>query len=208
MLSKSIPVFLALAFSTAAVAQQSAHVHGFASVNLAIDGGELEIEFASPAESIVGFEYAPSTAAERQAVTDAIALLRNPASLFVLPASAGCELHEAAAERHAEGDHEAHAKRDDHGEHEHANHDGHGDDHAKHDEHGDEHAHEDSGEGEAHAEFRAHYHFDCESATIETIELRLFETWPRIRAVRVQALTPRGQTGANLDADDPVIRLQ
>jgi len=187
MLKKSTLVSLAIACSTPAIAQQSAHVHGFASINLAIDDEELQIEFVSPAESIVGFEYEPSNASERKAVADAIALLRNPAKLFVLPASAGCELHEVEAERHAEDDHE---------------------EHAKHDEHGDENAHEDSDAGESHSEFHVHYHFDCKNTAIESIGMPLFETWPQIEEVRVQALTPRGQSGGNIDASDPVIRLQ
>jgi len=195
MLKKLTLVSLAIACSTPAIAQQSAHVHGFASINLAIDEEELQIEFVSPAESIVGFEYAPSNATERKAVADAIALLRDPAKLFGLPASAGCDLHEVEAERHAEGEHEEHGEHDE-------------DEHAKHDEHEDEHAHEDSNAGESHSEFHARYHFDCKNAAIETIDLRLFETWPRIEEVRVQALTPRGQFGGNIVTSDPVIRLQ
>ena len=91
MFKKSTLVSLAIACSTPAVAQQSAHVHGFASIDLAIDDEALQIEFVSPAESIVGFEYKPSNATERKAVSDAIALLRNPEKLFALPASSGCE---------------------------------------------------------------------------------------------------------------------
>ena len=202
MLKKSTLVSLAIACSTPAIAQQSAHVHGFASINLAIDDEELQIEFVSPAESIVGFEYEPSTAAERKAVADAIALLRNPAKLFALPASAGCELHEVEAERHAEGEHDEH-EHDEHAKHD--EHEGEHDEHAKHD---DEHAHEESEEGESHSEFHAHYHFDCAKPVIAEIGLPLFETWPRIEEVRVQALTPTGQTGGNIEAKDPVIRLQ
>ena len=179
MLKKSVLVSLAIACSTTAIAQQSAHVHGFALINLAIDDEKLQIEFVAPAESLVGFEYEPSTASERKAVVDAIAQLRNPLMLFTLPASAGCELHEVEAERYTEGEHDE-----------------------------DEHAHEDSDAGESHTEFHAHYHFDCNDVAIETIDLRLFETWPRIEEVRIQALTPLGQFGSNIDANDPVIRLQ
>ncbi len=219
MLKKSTLVGLALASITPAMAQQAAHVHGVASINLAIEGDELQIEFVSPADGIVGFEYEPSTAAERKAVADAIALLRDPDKLFALPASAGCSLHEVEVERHAEGEH------DDHGHEEHAKHDDHEhDDHghedqAKHEDHDDhgheEHAkhedHEDHDHGKAeenHSEFHAHYHFDCKKPAIAEIALRLFDTWPRIEKVRVQALTPGGQTGGNIGASDPVIRLQ
>jgi len=184
MLKKSTVFALTMACATPVIAQQSAHVHGFASINLAIENGELQIEFVSPAESIVGFEYEPGTAAERKAVADAIALLRKPENLFGLPASAECQLNEVEAER-----------RDEHDEHK--------EEHAEHDEHG----HDDVDEAEGHSEFHAHYHFDCEGSAIESITLRLFETWQRIETVEVQALTPNGQTGGKLDASDPVIRF-
>jgi hypothetical protein len=163
MFIKSALVSLAIACSTPAIAQQSAHVHGFASIN-------------------------PSNATERKAVADAIELLRDPAKLFVLPASADCELHEVEAERHAEGEH------DKHGEHDKDEHAEHGED--EHD--NDDHAHEVSDAGKGHSEFHAHYHFDCKNTATETIELRVFETWPR----------PRGQFGGNIVTSDPVIRLQ
>ncbi len=204
-----ISIAIACSMTAPAMAQQSAHVHGFASINLAIDGDELQIEFVSPAESIVGFEYEPSTAAERKAVADATALLRDPGKLFSLPASAGCKLHEVEAEQHTEGEHDA---QDEHGHDEHAKHDEHEDghdEHAKHDEHEDQ--HEDHAHDKAngiHSEFHAHYHFDCDNPAISEIGLRLFETWPRIEKVRMQALTPSGQTGGNIEATDPVIRLQ
>ena len=175
------PALILLALITSmtqpVAAQQEAHVHGFAEINLAIEGGELQIEFVSPAESIVGFEYAPSTDAERHTLEDAIALLRTPDKLGDMPASARCKGHEAEAERHAEGDHDEHA----------------------HDEHGEE----------VHSAFHAHYHFDCANpGSIKKIGVTLFKTWPRIEKVRVQALTPSGQTGGNIEARDPVIRLQ
>ncbi len=218
-ITRLLMLMVAGSMVTPVLAQQSAHVHGIASINLAIEGDELEIEFVSPAESIVGFEYEPSTDAERKAVKDAIALLRDPEKLFALPASAGCKLHEVEAERHAEGGHDdhgydEHAKHDEH-EHEHgddenAKHDEHEhehghDEHAKHD---DEHDHDKADAGETHSEFHAHYHFDCSKPAIAEIGLRLFDTWPKIEQVRVQALTPGGQTGGNIEASNPVIRLQ
>ena len=217
-----IPLLLTTSLTLPVWAQQTAHVHGIAELNLAIDGDELEIEFVSPADSIVGFEYAPSTDAERKAVADAIAKLRNPENLFDIPASAGCKLHEVEVERHAEGDHDDHDDHkdehdhDDHDdhkdEHDHDDHDDHKDkhEHDDHDDHKDEHNHDDHGHDEAktHSEFHAHYHFDCANPGIETIGLRLFETWPEIETVRVQALTPAGQTGGNIEAKDPIIRLQ
>ena len=213
---KLIPITITAALSvlpTMAAAQESAHVHGIATLNLAIEGDELEIEFVSPADNIVGFEHEAESAAERKAIKDAIASLENAASLFDLPAAANCELHEAHA-RHTHDEHDGHddhgheAKHDDHDDHGHeAKHDDH-DDHgheAKHDDH-DDHEH-DKAEGE-HSEFHAHYHFECNGTPIEMVGLRLFAVWPRIEEIHLQALTPTGQFGGDIEADDPVIRLK
>jgi len=172
-------------------AQQSAHVHGIATLNLAMEGDELEIEFASPAGNIVGFEHEAVTAAERRAIRDAIEQLRKGNELFDLPLAASCSLHVAKVE-HGHGEEE---KRED----------GHGQD-AEHDD-GDEHEH-DGEDGDTHSEFHARYRCECNGSAIETIGVRLFEYWPRIEAIRVQALTPDGQFGGVAKADDPVIRLR
>jgi G3E family GTPase len=202
MLRKYCWFTLVVASSVASLAsaQQAAHVHGFATLNLVIDQDELLIEFSAPADSIVGFEYEPESAEEKSAVEKATASLSDPATLFDLPASAGCELHEAEVERHGEEHEDEHAEHEKHEEHE------------EHEEHAqekhEEHAHEEHEEHGVHSEFHAEYHFECDGSAIEAIGLRLFETWPRIETLRVQALTPGGQTGGNIDAQDPVIRLK
>ena len=232
---KSYPVIAALfLLAPVATAQESAHVHGLATLNLAVEGDELEIEFVSPADNIVGFEYEASTSAERNAIKAAIEKLEDASALFDLPASAGCKLHEVDVSHrqdehggehdHGHDDHGHAAKHDDHDDHGHddhghddhgheAKHDDHGhDDHgheAKHDDHGhDDHGHDHDKAAGEHSEFHAHYHFDCNGSQIDSIGLRLFEAWPRIEEIHLQALTPGGQFGGDIEADDPVIRLK
>ena len=192
MICRSLPVVASLLMLTGVTAaQQSAHVHGIATLNLAMEGDELEIEFVSPAGNIVGFEHEAVTAAERRAIRDAIEQLRKGNELFDLPLAASCSLHVAEVE-HGHGEEQ---KRED----------GHGQD-AEHDD-DDEHGHA-GDEGDTHAEFHARYRCKCNGSVIETIGVRLFEYWPRIEAIRVQALTPDGQFGGVAKADDPVIRLR
>lgn len=165
MLKRTTLFSFMMACSATAFAQQDAHVHGIASMNIAVEGEELQIEFVTPADGIVGFEYAPSSAAEIKAVADALSALENPESLFIIPASAECKLHEVEVERHAEGDHDehghdGHAKHDEHAhdEHDHG-HDKHehGDDKHAHDDHGhDKHAHDDHGHDEHDHDKHAH----------------------------------------------------
>ena len=235
MTRRSLPVVASLLMLTGVTAaQQSAHVHGIATLNLAIEGDELGIEFVSPAGNIVGFEHEAVTEAERRAIRDAIEQLRKGNELFDLPLAASCSLHVAEVKHghgekekredghgqdaeHDDGDEHGHASEEEHGTHcgheakhddgdEHG-HDGEeGDTHSKHDD-GDEHGHADE-EGDTHSEFHVRYRCECNGSAIETIGVRLFEYWPRIEAIRVQALTPDGQFGGVAKADDPVIRLR
>ena len=70
--------------------QHAAHVHGRATLDVAVDGGRVDIRFDSPAIDVLGFEHAPRTAAERQAVRDAAALLGAHANAFAFPVAARC----------------------------------------------------------------------------------------------------------------------
>lgn len=169
------------------MAQQAAHVHGIATMNLAIDNQQLQIEFVSPADGIVGFEYEPSSASEREAVKEAITRLRNPDSLIALPTAADCELQAVEVERHAEAEQKEHRQKDEH-------------DH-------DDHGHDESDTKGSHSEFHAHYHFNCDGSSFTEIELTVFRHWPRIETIQVQALTSTGQMGGNINANNPVIRL-
>ena len=57
--------------------QHDSHVHGIASMNLALEGDEVHIELDSPAANIVGFEHAPSSKADHAAVDKAVAMLND-----------------------------------------------------------------------------------------------------------------------------------
>ena len=86
-----------------------AHEHGHATLSLAVEGDEVEMELEIPAESVVGFEYAPESDADKAAVETATATLSDPAALFTLPD--GCTVGETEVEHHVEGDHaEFHAE--------------------------------------------------------------------------------------------------
>jgi len=70
----------------------AAHVHGVATLNIAIDEQLLEMQLESPAMNIVGFEYTPASAADKQAVADAEQALKNAPLLFKLTQQAQCLL--------------------------------------------------------------------------------------------------------------------
>ena len=170
---------LAAGSSIASEREHGAHVHGVGQMNVAVEGDGVEIEITAPGADIVGFEHKPETGADRQALADAVAKLKDGAVLFVFPAKARCKLEEAEVESGLmEDDHE----------------------HDKKHRHEKEHGHGHDKEGE-HAEFRAHYHFHCGNPDAVThIDLGYFKAFPAARELEAHTLTARGQGAQELTA--------
>jgi hypothetical protein len=66
------------------------HDHGTAQIQIALEGEQLTLTMQLPQESLVGFEHAPRTSAQRQAMADAIARLRQAGDLIQPDAAAQC----------------------------------------------------------------------------------------------------------------------
>jgi Protein of unknown function (DUF2796) len=66
------------------------HVHGLATVDIAVDGLALAITFRAPAINVIGFEHAPTTPDEKAAVAHANQTYKAGNKLFVTSAAAGC----------------------------------------------------------------------------------------------------------------------
>ena len=198
---------------------EDAHVHGEAILQLVIDDSGALATFKSPAADIVGFERHPETDAEKQAVADALAQLSDFTALFTLPEAAGCTIDhahadfevEAAGDDHEDHDHheegEEHHDEDEHHEEGEEHHDEdehheegeeHHDDHEGHDEH--EHHDEDEMQAEAgHAEFHAEFEMTCaDTSSLTSLKTSVFDLFPSLEALEVEAVTPAGQSGAEL----------
>lgn len=93
MTRPSLRLALAAALCTMPLAVHAAvaHVHGAATLAVAIDGGTLTLMLAAPTDSLVGFEHAPRTARERATVTKMKQTLERPAVLFVPTPAAACK---------------------------------------------------------------------------------------------------------------------
>lgn len=164
-----------------------AHVHGVASLNIAIEGEALEIALDSPAMNLVGFEHTAASAEDKAKVQNAREQLQQGNALFGLPAEAKCELKDVRMESALFEEGEAHA----HGEHM----------------HGDEHSHGDA-EGHAdhdHSDIEAEYSFTCANAgTMTSVDLSgFFKQFPATEKVNVQAIGANGQKGETLTAAQP-----
>ena len=185
---------------------EDAHVHGEAILQLVIDDSGALATFKSPAADIVGFERHPETDAEKQAVADALAQLSDFTALFTLAEAAGCTIDhahvdfevEAAGDDHEDHDHheegEEHHDEDEH----HEEGEEHHDDNEGHDEH--EHHDEDEMQAEAgHAEFHAEFEMTCaDTSSLTSLQTSVFDLFPSLEALEVEAVTPAGQSGAEL----------
>lgn len=155
-----------------------AHVHGVGQLNIAVEKNHLHIELSSPAMNIVGFEHQPRDEKQQQAVKNAVATLKAGEQLFVAPAAAACTLQEAEVET---------GLMKEHNEHEHHDHD-----------HGHQHDHE---EEETHADFVAHYAFECaKPGQLSEISVKLFEAFPATEELDVQLLNGSKQSAMELNA--------
>ena len=152
-----------------------AHVHGEATLTVAIDGQAVTLDFDSPLDNLVGFEHAPRTDKQKQAMADMAARLGEAGKLFVLDAAAGCEaagvkLTPAATAVASAASAPAAAK----GE-------------------GDKAAHK-----ATHKDQEAQFTFRCkDAAKLRTIEVKLFEAFPRVKRVKASVA---GVTGGKQSA--------
>ena len=180
------------------------HVHGASSLMIAIEGQRLALEFEAPAMDLVGFEHAPTTAAQRQRLAEAIATLNAPERLFGIPEAANCTrlettVHGPDASNHGANDHDhEHDK-----EHKHDKQHGHDKEHA-HDSK-EEHVHH---EDDVHSEFHAVYLWTCEQmSALVAFNLTLFTQFPGMNKTTVMSATPRGQGMIEVNAEQPRITL-
>lgn len=77
-------------------AQHGAHAHGLVQLEVVVDAGSIALRLDAPLDSLLGFERAPRSEAERRAVAALRERLAQPATLFGLDAAAGCVAEPAA----------------------------------------------------------------------------------------------------------------
>jgi hypothetical protein len=154
------------------------HVHGIGKLDVIAEGENLALRLESPLDNLVGFERAPRTDREKQAVRGMAAALRAETA-FVPTREARCrvvsvKLESAVIASELLG--EAGTQRA-------------GEPRAAH-------AGQPTG---GHAELVGDYVFQCANASaLRGLEVRLFDSFKGLERLEVQVIGPRGQTGAKL----------
>ena len=171
-----LSLLAAASLPSAANAQHThgAHEHGAAELTVALDGQALVIELISPLDNLVGFEHAPANDAQRAALAEAGRLLSDADAMFALPVAAACRFEHADIESPWPMAAMAPAA----GQAGHA------------------HAHPTRGD---HEEAVVTYRYTCaQPAALQRIDVRAFARFPRLREIRVEHATARGQGAAVL----------
>ena len=167
------------AFALAATGAAAAppHVHGAAAVDVALDGRRLEIDVDSPLDNLAGFEHAPRSAKEREAIDRMVASFARPEALFAPSTAAACAVKSVqlaspvidASLLAAHGVTALPAAQ----------------------------SHEEAG----HADLDAAIVFDCaRPEALERLEVRMFAAFPRVLRVDAQVVTSERQFAARLTA--------
>ena len=235
----SIPLIFAgldnVAYATQKGSNLDAHVHGLSELTIAMDDHVLDIQFASPAMNLLGFEYKATSDKDIATVKKVESLLLKPNQLFSL-SDAGCthvnttfdlsdhidtedhkqhhdhedhhghKKHQDHHDHEEHKEHQAHTDHDDHHEH-HKDHDGHSD-HNDHDDHAEHSDHKDHG-SESHSEIVANYSYYCkDTSKLSKISVSLFKVFPGIYEIEAFWVTSKQQGSTLLKPSRSVITLK
>ena len=196
-------VILASCIAVPAHAQETrelgTHVHGVSTLQVAVEDGTLSLDLTSPGLDIVGFEYAASTDADKDAVAMAVGRLLKPDDIVTLPDAAGCRLAAARAHLHFGDDHD-----EDHDGHT-AEHNDYAAEHDDHDDHADtEHAedadHKD--EGAKHSAFHATYTYSCDAPdALTSLSFPFFDQFANAQEIEAEYVTAAGAGRTEISRD-------
>lgn len=175
---KALPstLLMLLSLATTAAWAGKAHQHGVAQLDVAVEPTRLTLVLDTPLDSLLGFERAPRTDAERAAVDKTLALLRAAEPLFRIDSAAGCTLGkvvlvapvlglgtETAAGKTAEKTVEKTVEKG------------------------------------QHADLTATFDFNCKEASrARFVEVELFKAFAPMKRIELQLVLPRGQMKATL----------
>ena len=168
-----------------AVAQQNAapHVHGAARLEVAVEENGFQIDFDSPLDNLLGFEHAPNTALQRQAVKDMATQLHQADQLFISSSAAKCQLESVKLNAQVlPADLLGNATTPG----------------AEAEEHGD-----------GHAELEAAIVFHCANpSALKSLDVQLFKAFPNLHKLDAAVVAAKGQTGAKLSPKDHRLNWQ
>jgi len=198
-----------VAYASQQSSSLDAHVHGLSELTIAMDNDVLEIQFASPAMNLLGFEYKASSQKEVATVKKVESLLLQHDQLFSL-SNADCKPVSTSVDLSDQIDNDDHEYHDDHQDHddhkEHHGHKGHQADNHHHNDHDDHSDHKKHSDNESHSEIVATYSYQCKDASeLSSLKVLLFESFAGIDELQVLWVMPTKQGSIMLKPSSDVI---
>ena len=183
LLCASLPLN-ALAQSTSH-REVASHVHGEAEIAIVQEGRRLTVELQSPLFNIVGFEHAPSSAAERAAIAKAKRLLTNGLLVAAPSPAAQCKPLSADADFPV-GAHDSYATPK-----------------------GSTHDHDKGHDAQNHDDLTATFVFDCSQLEqLKHIDITALKTFPGITSADTIFLGPRTQISRKISGADAILKIR
>lgn len=159
--------------------QHGPHEHGTGVLSVAMEDNKLSLHLDSPGMNVFGFEYAPTSDADKKTMADAQAKLWVGSNLFAFDPDAGCRQTTATLNDFPiklTTDEAADLKN------------------AEHDEH-----------GETHSDVEASWTFTCTKPdAVTTLATTLFSTFSGFHKLNVEWVTDQGASSATLEKDGSI----
>lgn len=152
-----------------------AHVHGIATLQVAVDEKTMTLDFSSPLDNLLGFEHVARDAKQKAAVKKMVDSLNKAEQFFIPSADAQCTLQsvkldslvlepKASADKKEESQH-----------------------------------HE---EERGHADIDGEFVFACKQiGKLHDLEVTLFDAYPNLHQLKVEVATLKKQTATTLNTE-------
>jgi hypothetical protein len=152
-----------------------AHVHGVATLQIAVDEKTMTLEFSGPLDNLLGFEHVARTAKQKAAVLKMAADLNKPEQFFIPTAEAQCTLQSVKLESLVLEPKAAQDKKEKTQPHE---------------------------EERGHADIDGEFVFACKQiGKLHDLEVKLFDAYPNLHQLKVEVATLKKQSSAMLTTE-------
>jgi hypothetical protein len=167
--------------------ESTAHVHGRATLEVAIEGGSVQVNLDSPLDSLVGFERAPRNEKERQLVREMSRKLRQSDHTFVFTPQSQCRLESVQFESAviepgllaADSDFNVGKNLD----------------------------RSSTNSPDVHSELSATWHFQCAvPESLQGIKVSLFQHFPSLKRIDAAVVGPKGQSRTRLSPKSTLLK--
>ena len=160
--------------------RHEAHTHGVAEVNIAIDGSKVDVEFRSPAESVMGFEHEAKSESDKQKRDAALRTVQTKINqMVVFDPKLNCKFSEVKTVIVEEEGEPGKSQSDK-----------------------SAHGHKDQKKTAEHREVRATVSAACDKTLAGSrVTFGVHKTFPAIGEIKVQVLGDAKQSGATIKKD-------